>query len=104
MAARAFNQTYPVPPVIMAAAAAAASGTTHRKLALEGWVAEDWEDIQFLIMPRITLLVIQVLPSQGAEVVAVDIIVTGVQAAPAPSSSATRRKPPARHRARRVST
>ena len=38
-----------------------------------------------------TAIGLQVLPSQGAEVVAVDIIVKGVQAAPASLSPATRR-------------
>jgi hypothetical protein len=103
-AAQAFNQTYPVPPVIMAAAAAAPPGTTSKILAKEDWVAEDWEGIQFLIMRRITLMVIQVLPSQGAEVVAVDIIVMEVQAAPAWSSSATKMPPATTKAAPRTTT
>ena len=74
MAAQAFNQPYLAPPIIMAAAAAALPGTTSKILAKEDWVAEDWQGIQFLIICRITLMVIQVLPSQGAEVVAVDQI------------------------------
>ena len=89
--ARAFNQTYPVPPILMAAAAAAAAALfTIPTLAME-----DWAEV---LQERRVLSLLRVQPSQGAEVVAVDTWITGVQAAPASSSSATRRKPPARRR------
>jgi len=89
-AARALNRPYLVPPIIMAAAAAAAPWGAIT--AMEDWVAVGQ------VGP--TLMLLQVQPSQGVEVAAVDTCLTGGQAAPASSSSATRRKPPARRRRR----
>ena len=82
-AARALNRPYLVPPVIMAVAVAAAPTPP---LAMEDWVAVG--------QVRPTVKDLQVQPSQGAEVVAVQEIVLEGQAAPASSSSATK-KPPA---------
>ena len=95
-AARALNRPYLVPPVIMAVAVVAAP---KAPLARGDWVAVGQADFP----------VIQVQPSQGVVAAAVDIWLTGVQAAPASSSSATRTKvqaapAPSRRRARRVST
>ena len=90
-AAGELNRPYPVPPIFLVAAAVATMS-----LALEDWVAAGQD--------QVTLVVSRVQPSQEAEVVAPEVRMMEGQAAPASSSFATRRKPPSRHRARRVST
>ena len=86
MAVQAFNRPYLVPPIIMAVVVAAAAVP----LAMEGWVAVG--------QAHKMIMVIRVQPSQGAEVVAPEVRILEGQAAPASSSSATRRKPPSRRR------
>ena len=86
--ALALNRPYLVPPIIMAEAAEAAAAVAA-PLAMEVWVEVRQDRLS---------LVITVQPSQGAEVVAPEIRILEGQAAPASSSSATRRKPPARRR------
>ena len=73
-AAQAFNQTYLVPPIIMAAAAAAATPAPFQ-VAMEDLVEEEL----VTVMPR----AFQVQPSQGAVAVAVEFRSMEVQAAPA---------------------
>ena len=94
-AARALNRPYLVPLIITEAAAAAAP--TSAPLAMGDWVAVD--QAMYLEQAHLlTRMVLRVQPSQGAEVVVVDIRLKVVQAALASSSSATRRKAPARRR------
>ena len=95
-AARASNQPYLVPPVIMAVAVAGPVKWGVVVLETEDWVEVGKDRWMVVFRPQ---------PTQGVEVVGVAIIqMLGRMAAPASSSSATRRKPLPRRRARRVST